>query len=164
MVLTVITPEPPPLRVRAPSDEIPTLTVRSELPVPLVIVPPAEAMVIADTKRSVVDPKEIVVVPEAETTPKLCALPASVDAAALKVNDPASMVFALTCPEPAPKVIETESPEISWRTAVSPLPNALVRDNAPTVFKLDAIIEPLPAILTVKLAEAVTLFKVTSLY
>jgi hypothetical protein len=40
----------------------------------------------------------------------------------------------------------------------------LVIESAPPVFKLEAVIEPLPAILTDRLADADTLFNVTSLY
>jgi hypothetical protein len=87
--------------------------VKSELPGPLVIVAAAEATVIAVDVKSVVDPKEIVVVPDADRIPKLCALPSSVDAVALKVNDPASIVVALMWPDPAPRVMEIDAPDIS---------------------------------------------------
>jgi len=138
--------------------------VNSELPVPFVIVAPAEATVIAVEVRSVVDPKEIVVVPDADRIPKLWAVPSSVEAVALKVNDPASIVVALTWPDPAPRVMEIDAPDISWITAVSPLPSAFVIDKAPLVFRAEEVMDPLPPILTVILAEAATLFKVTSLY
>jgi hypothetical protein len=60
--------------------------------------------------------------------------------------------------------MDTDPPEISCITAVSPLPKAFVIDNAPPVFKLDAVMEPLPPIFIVRLADAVTLLSVTSLY
>jgi hypothetical protein len=160
----LITPDPPPLTVNAPSADNVVVMVKSELPVPFVIVAPAEATVIAVEVRSVVDPKEIVVVPDADRIPKLWAVPSSVEAVALKVNDPASIVVALTWPDPAPRVMEIDAPDISWITAVSPLPKALVIDKAPPVLREEAVIDPLPPTFMVRLEEAVTLFKVISLY
>jgi hypothetical protein len=96
MVETEITPDPAPFIVIAPSAVIPTFTVKSELPVPLVIVAAAEATVIAVDVKSVLVPRLIVVTPDAERTPRLCAVPVSVDAVASNVNDPASIVVALT--------------------------------------------------------------------
>jgi hypothetical protein len=113
IVETDIVPEPAPVIVKALSAVIPTFIVRSELPVPLVMVATPDATTIEETVRSVVDPRLIVVVPDADSTPRLCASPASVEAAALNVKAPASIVVALTCPDPAPNVIETESPDIS---------------------------------------------------
>ena len=99
IVLMLITPDPPPLTVNAPSADNVVVMVKSELPVPFVIVAPAEATVIAVEVRSVVDPKEIVVVPDADRIPKLWAVPSSVEAVALKVNDPASVSYThLTLP------------------------------------------------------------------
>jgi len=157
-------PEPPPLMVIAPSADKVVAIVTSELPVPFVIVAAAEATVIAVEDKSTVEPKVIVVVPDADKIPKFCADVCSVELDASNVKAPASIVTALTCPDPDPNVMETLPPETSCKTAASPLPKALVIESAPPVFKEDAVIEPLPATFIVRLAEAVMLLSVKSLY